>query len=169
MAFFIAFMSHIKPQVEFNGNINLWCVQQKVESREHHAMSKSIGQFIRDRLSAIGKTQSWLAEECGVSNNAVTKWIKTGKVSRENLLKILPLLKSKLEDIPSEAPAQPMNFFDQDRVPYLAKIKPAKKKRAPLDRLIEIASTMTDEEIGRLIERAAIIQSERLAPKTQSS
>lgn len=132
-------------------------------------MSKSIGQFIRDRLSAIGKTQSWLAEECGVSNNAVTKWIKTGKVSRENLLKILPLLGSKLEDIPVEEQLQNPYFCSENQAPYIAKIEPVKKNIAPLDRLVAIAKTMTDEEIGRLIERATIIQSERLAQKTLSS
>lgn len=159
----------IKPQVEFNSNINLWCVQQKVETAEHHKMSKSIGQFIRDRLSDIGKTQSWLAERCEVSNNAVTKWIKTGKVSRENLLKILPLLGSKLEDIPVDDYPEPLELCRENRAPYITKIKPAKRSRACLDRLIAIATTLTDEEIGRLIERATIIQSERRASKTQSS
>ena len=37
------------------------------------------------RLKAIGKTQAWLAEQVGVSTNAVSKWIKTGEISRENL------------------------------------------------------------------------------------
>lgn len=44
-----------------------------------------IGKTIKARLKALGKTQSWLAEEVGVSTNAVSKWIKSGEISRENI------------------------------------------------------------------------------------
>jgi len=45
-----------------------------------------LGNTIKTRLSDLGKTQTWLAETTEVSNNAVSKWIKTGKISRENAL-----------------------------------------------------------------------------------
>jgi SOS-response transcriptional repressor LexA len=50
-----------------------------------------IGQLIKDALSRMGKTQAWLAEETGVSNNAVSKWIRTGQISRENIPRVARL------------------------------------------------------------------------------
>lgn len=47
-------------------------------------MENSIGKYIKTRLKELKKTQGWLAEKVGVSNVAVTKWIKYGTVSREN-------------------------------------------------------------------------------------
>jgi hypothetical protein len=49
-------------------------------------MDNPVGKLIKTRLKELKKTQGWLAEECGVSNVAVTKWIKSGKVSRENII-----------------------------------------------------------------------------------
>ncbi|MDE2441083.1 MAG: helix-turn-helix domain-containing protein [Betaproteobacteria bacterium] len=39
----------------------------------------------------MGKTQAWLAEQVGVSDNAVSKWIRTGQISRENIPKVARL------------------------------------------------------------------------------
>ena len=47
-------------------------------------MENSIGKYIKARLKELKKTQGWLAEKVGVSNVAVTKWIKYGTLSREN-------------------------------------------------------------------------------------
>ncbi len=60
-------------------------------------MSKNIGRIIKDRLKSLHKTQNWLAEEANVSNTAVSKWIATGKVSRESATKIAPLLQVSLD------------------------------------------------------------------------
>lgn len=35
-----------------------------------------IGKRIRDRLALLGKTQSWLADEVGVSQATVSRWVK---------------------------------------------------------------------------------------------
>jgi transcriptional regulator with XRE-family HTH domain len=40
---------------------------------------------IKARLRELGKTQGWLAEEVGVSVNAVSKWTREGKVSRDKV------------------------------------------------------------------------------------
>lgn len=39
-----------------------------------------------------------LAEKVGVSNNAVTKWIKTGKVAKDNIPKIAKILDMSITD-----------------------------------------------------------------------
>lgn len=51
-----------------------------------------IGSLIKNRLKELGKNQSWLAAEVGVSDNAVSKWIKTGNISRENIANISRIL-----------------------------------------------------------------------------
>jgi len=56
-----------------------------------------IGKRIKGRLDELkagdpSKTQGWLAEEVGVSNNAVSKWIKTGKISRDSAILVAKAL-----------------------------------------------------------------------------
>lgn len=46
------------------------------------AMTSPLGKIIKTRLADLGETQEWLAEETGVSKNAVSKWIRTGQISR---------------------------------------------------------------------------------------
>ena len=52
-----------------------------------------IGKIIKVRLGELDETQEWLAERVGVSKNAVSKWIKSGKISRENAIKVSQVLK----------------------------------------------------------------------------
>lgn len=42
------------------------------------------GELIARRLDEMGRTQEWLSEKVGVSINAVSKWTRTGKISRSN-------------------------------------------------------------------------------------
>lgn len=49
-------------------------------------MTSKLGKIIKARLADLGETQEWLAEQAGVSKNAVSKWIKTGQISRENAI-----------------------------------------------------------------------------------
>jgi len=51
-------------------------------------MENDIGKFIKSRLKELKKTQGWLAEKVDVSNVAVTKWIKSGQISRENVMAV---------------------------------------------------------------------------------
>lgn len=60
---------------------------------------KELGIVVKERLSAIGKTQGWLAEMLGVSDNAVSKWIKTGKISRDNALAAAKALGISVEQL----------------------------------------------------------------------
>lgn len=50
------------------------------------AMNSSLGKIIKSRLTDLRRTQEWLADECGVSKNAVSKWIRDGKISRKNAI-----------------------------------------------------------------------------------
>lgn len=50
------------------------------------------GHVIKKRLEQLGLTQAWLAEKAGVSAYAVTKWIQTGKLSRDNAVVVAELL-----------------------------------------------------------------------------
>lgn len=71
-----------QPQVDFR--VNLPLVVRLNPGLHAYGMSP-IGKTIKARLSALEKTQAWLAEQVGVSENAVSKWIKTGEISRENM------------------------------------------------------------------------------------
>lgn len=63
-----------------------------------------LGAKIRDALHNQKKTQSWLANKVGVSDNAVTKWLKNGKISRANAKKVSDALGLSLDDLLSDAP-----------------------------------------------------------------
>lgn len=59
----------------------------------------TLGQVIKSKLTDLAKTQAWLAEVTGVSNNAVSKWIKTGKISRENAVLASKALGCSIDDL----------------------------------------------------------------------
>jgi plasmid maintenance system antidote protein VapI len=61
-----------------------------------------LGTVIRARLQELSKTQGWLADELGVSNNAVSKWIATGKISRENSIAAAKVLDMSVEALLGE-------------------------------------------------------------------
>jgi transcriptional regulator with XRE-family HTH domain len=70
-----------QPQVDFL--VNLPLVARLNPGLHAYGMSP-LGKTIKSRLKALGRTQAWLAEQIGVSDNAVSKWVKTGEISREN-------------------------------------------------------------------------------------
>jgi len=62
-------------------------------------MENSIGKYIKTRLKELKRTQGWLAEKVGVSNVAVTKWIKFGTVSRENAVIAAEVLQCSIDKL----------------------------------------------------------------------
>jgi SOS-response transcriptional repressor LexA len=80
----------IQPQVETE--FNHWFVPASDTTPENQPMVNEVGKLIKDALFRMGKTQSWLAEQVGVSDNAVSKWIRTGQISRENIPNVARLL-----------------------------------------------------------------------------
>lgn len=69
----------------------------------------TLGVVIKTRLEKLGKTQGWLAEELGVSNNAVSKWIGTGKISRENSIAAARVLRMSVRELLGEESGQAAN------------------------------------------------------------
>ncbi|HEY4355628.1 MAG TPA: helix-turn-helix transcriptional regulator [Acidobacteriaceae bacterium] len=60
----------------------------------------------------MGQTQAWLAEKCEVSENAVSKWIRTGKISRKNAIKASGALGISLDQLLSLDVSFPSDDLD---------------------------------------------------------
>lgn len=58
------------------------------ENKPMVKMTNPVWAEIETALRARDKTQHWLANEIGVSTNAVTKWKQTGQISRENAMAV---------------------------------------------------------------------------------
>jgi len=78
----VAAIALSQPQVETPVNLSLVV---PLNPRLHAYGMTALGKTIKARLKALGQTQAWLAEQVGVSENAVSKWIKNGEISRENI------------------------------------------------------------------------------------
>lgn len=94
-------MYAIQSQVKTfsNGNVH----QRSLNLSPPHAMKRvsrarlentegTIGGRILRRLAALGKNQTWLSMELGVSDTAVSKWITHSNPSRSNLLRTAMVL-----------------------------------------------------------------------------
>lgn len=64
---------------------------------------KAMNEFVQKAIDTLGKQQI-LAEACGVSQNAVSKWLNGGAISLENALRIEKATQGKVkaEDISPE-------------------------------------------------------------------
>ena len=98
-------MKRIKPQVETK--INQQLVEFESCVLENGRMENKIGRMIKAQLQALGKSQEWLAGEVGVSSNAVSKWIKTGKVSRENAVVVADKIGLSVGQLLNDEDAKP--------------------------------------------------------------
>lgn len=76
----------------------------------------ALGQVIDAALKRLGKNQSWLAEEVGVSDNAISKWKRTGQISRENAVAVADLLALDLDVLL----ARRADTVEEDRSEYSA-------------------------------------------------
>lgn len=95
-----------QPQVDFT--VNLPLVARL--NRRFHAFSMSpLGKTIKTRLKSLGKTQAWLAETIGVSDNAVSKWIKTGEISRPNIKQVADVLEIPVAQLMDASPTPDMD------------------------------------------------------------
>lgn len=55
-----------------------------------------IGDFIRDEINAAGKRQTDVARIMNISPAKVNSWVRTGKISRDNLAALSKILKKDL-------------------------------------------------------------------------
>jgi len=83
----------IQPQVYLS--VNRWLLPRKSDGLENQPMVKQLNS-LGDRLVAAiklrGKTQTWLAEQVELSDNAITKWKTKGQISRESAVKVAAVL-----------------------------------------------------------------------------
>ena len=119
-------MAQIKPQVKFAVKQGL--VESVDSSFDNQRMTHPLGKIIKDRLKSLKKTQGWLAEQANVSDTAVSKWIATGKISRESArdvsrilgISIDTLLGSAGPAIPTDATASlSLVYVDADELRLL--------------------------------------------------
>jgi len=65
---------------------------------------KELGNRIKKALQDAGKTQADLADHCGVSAQAVSAWIRMGRVSKGRLDRIAKFVKRDLSYLLSDKP-----------------------------------------------------------------
>lgn len=158
-------MPSIKPQVEFVFNREF--VQQSVEIMEHAMMTTELGDYIKSRLKAIKKTQGWVAEQLEVSDNAVSKWIKTGKISRENFIKLLPLLGGKPPLLGDFIEGEAIRV-DEEKI-HVSVFESPPRQTTGMDELITLAGQLDALRMGMLIKTARDLLSEMPAKQTPAS
>lgn len=113
-----------------------------------------IGLKIKEALKAKNMTQMALAEAVGVSNNAVTKWIKSGKVAKDNILKISSILEMPLTDFFTESDDELMHVYQILQNPKLKQ-------------LLLAAEPLTDYKVDILINTSlALIAPDEIHPAT---
>lgn len=173
------FMIDIQPQVEPEFNkFNPWCLPESTLSCDYSPVESRIGQLISQRLEEKGKIQRWLAEQVGVSDNAVSKWIKSGKVSKKNALKVsefleIPvavLLSEHDEDLLLSANTHADGvkvIFTPDNVVPLPPEPEWPFPRVPLDRIRALNAEQIGFVQGRLL--SAIDEAEADATKARPS
>jgi plasmid maintenance system antidote protein VapI len=86
---------------------------------DNAAMTKipesAVGRVIAARLKEMGKPRQWLAEKTGVSNGAVTHWVKTGQISRDSALSVAMVLGVSVDQLygqeaPVSKPSEEMSL-----------------------------------------------------------
>jgi len=131
------------------------------------AMSE-IGNIIKARLKELGKTQGWLAEAAGVSNNAVSLWIRRGSIALDNATVVAGVLGITVDQLlgGGRAPDGP-----QDSRTDLVKLSPVERRvlalfrgaddRGKLEMLSSLEEYTRNAENERRIEEAKARQAER--------
>lgn len=92
-----------------------------------------LGRIILGALKRLDRTQTWLAAEMDVTEQAISKWLRTGKISRENATKLAPILGVSTDHL-----LRPDSVTDADE--EWSKMTPAIK-----DRLVALYKAMQGE------------------------
>lgn len=95
-------------------------------------MTHPVGKIIKDRLKSLKKTQGWLAEQANVSDTAVSKWIATGKISRESAKDVSRILGISIDELLGAADTTPdvpdslsLVYVDQEELKLLTAYREA--------------------------------------------
>lgn len=93
-------------------------------------MINKIGYVIAAKLRDTQKTQEWLADQVGVSINAVSKWTKEGKISRANAVKVagaldisINALLGGMEAAPSEPQSMDLVYVSREESRLLTRYR----------------------------------------------
>ena len=131
------------------------------------AMSE-IGNIIRARLKELGKTQGWLAEAAGVSNNAVSLWIRRGSIALDNATVVAGVLGITVDQLLGGDQA---SGSQQDWRTDLVKLSPVERRiltlfrgaddRGKLEMLSSLEEYARNVETERRIEEAKARQAEK--------
>lgn len=130
-----------QPQVDFG--VNLPLVAPLNPGLHAYEMSP-LGKIIKARLKAMGHTQAWLAERVGVSENAVSKWIKSGEISRANIEPVTEALDISVAQLLDQ---NPMPSLDERWHSLPASVK--QRVLALVDELTSPASAEPDRPRAR--------------------
>lgn len=89
-------------------------------------MDKNIGKYIAERLKILRENQQFLADAVGVSVNAVSKWTKSGNISRKNVPAVAKALGVSVDTLLSaggnEDGQLPPEYFQPSDIPGTALI-----------------------------------------------
>lgn len=129
-------MPHIEPQV--NLGFNRATLPPIITVDYHQLMVEhvDIGKVIKDALKRLGRTQGWLAEQMGVSDAAVSKWIKLGTIARDNVPHVADLL---------EIPASMLLSGKDDREELGEAAAATIRRQSRIDTLRRMFSALADE------------------------
>lgn len=100
-------MATIQPQVELLFNCCLLPVDKY--AGHHLLMQNDTGNLIRMALRRIGKTQRWLGEQCGVTDQAVSKWVRTGEIHKDRIHTVADLLGINVMNLLPQSNVAPQN------------------------------------------------------------
>jgi transcriptional regulator with XRE-family HTH domain len=90
-------MPAIQPQVESSVNRRLVVIPSGGEQNQPMVKDNIVWLEIEGALRRKEKTQEWLAEQLGLSNNAVTKWKQSGQIALENAKRVSVVLDIPLD------------------------------------------------------------------------
>jgi hypothetical protein len=140
IAFVIAFMPTIKPQVYPPFNPGFFDIPQLPD--DNLAMGTNLKSYIENGLRAIGKDQTWLADKLELSDNAISKWKRTGQIKMDNFIAVVKLL-------------------GLDGAPYIEEMIP-KLERAETE-LISDFRLLEDDDKASVLRIAAKLAADRKA------
>lgn len=116
-------------------------------------MKSELGIYITNRKKHLKVTQDWIAEKLEVSSNAVSKWVKTGKISRENFFALVELIGSEgapyLDNV-IEGESRRIDVVTKPDLIYVKTIPPP----GPITELVRIAGNVSEEGLKMILSYA---------------
>lgn len=74
-------------------------------------MTSTLSSVVERRLSELQRTQSWLAEQIGVTDQAVSKWMRSGSITVENAIKVARALGVSVDELVTAEQSPATNLY----------------------------------------------------------